>query len=192
MQNCPLENCSNLLSFYADNRTCPPAGGAGKLFNRTVELPRLAFGSLRWQVCLDGRGPSFATQKRQTLHRFYITHYPHNAGNRTLNHRIARCALRGKCGIVCLEFDGGVRTCTGSTLPITCIKRKQALRTCFLFMRVTGLEPALRRESDPKSDASANSAIPARVNAECGMQNAEFRIVQNVLAFGTHVRGIIP
>ena len=29
------------------------------------------------------------------------------------------------------------------------------------FMRVTGLEPALLTKSDPKSDASANSAIPA-------------------------------
>ena len=62
----------------------------------------------------------------------------------------------------------------------------------YCLVRVTGLEPALRRESDPKSDASANSAIPARVNEECKMQNAEFRIVQNVLAFGTHVRDIIP
>ena len=71
-------------------------------------------------------------------------------------------------------------------------KKRSSGATPLFVMRVTGLEPALRRESDPKSDASANSAIPARVNEECKMQNAEFRIVQNVLAFGTHVRDIIP
>ena len=56
----------------------------------------------------------------------------------------------------------------GLSDTVTHYKAKEGMKPSFALVRVTGLEPAHRKIPDPKSGASANSAIPANEMSGCG------------------------